>query len=208
MAPAKRAGLPAIASRSGDPPGIARPQPRRTGAGGPVIPETLIYIIEIPMIPGTQAPFQGFKPVLIAFALQRNGPHKRLCPTPSMIFRTYPSTIFRSYPSTICRSYGAGGAGRGTEFTECLCFFVRSRSRSGPAKSLCPSGKVAYVVSPSTQFGQIGCTHHLMCRQKDISLPRIAGLRILIWRHLPPNQKITPSVSSVSSSDRRERARD
>jgi len=86
---------------------------------------------------------------------------------------------------------------RDTEGTECFCLF--GRSGSGSAKSHCPSGKAAYVVPPSARFGQIGRTHHLMCQQKDISLPRIAGLRILIWRHLAPNQKITPlSALSVS----------
>jgi hypothetical protein len=44
-----------------------------------------------------------------------------------------------------------------------------------------------------------------MCQQKDVSLPRGAGLRILIWRHLAPNQKSTPLYDLCVSSERNER---
>jgi hypothetical protein len=81
---------------------------------------------------------------------------------------------------------------RDTEFTESSCFFVRSRSGSGSAKSHRPMGKVAHELPSSIRFGQIGRAHHLMCPQKRISLPRIAGLGVLIWRHLARNQEITP----------------
>jgi hypothetical protein len=75
-------------------------------AGGPLTSKALIRLIKSSN-PRYEAPFQGFKPVLIAFALQRNGPHKRLCPTPSTIFRTYPSTT--SAGATPVPSAGATG---------------------------------------------------------------------------------------------------
>ena len=61
----------------------------------------------------------------------------------------------------------------------------RCRSR----KSHCPSGNVAYVVPTSNSFRQIERAYHLMGWQKYTSMSRKAGLRILIWRHLAPNQK-------------------
>ena len=65
-----------------------------------------------------------------------------------------------------------------TEFVFPFCPITRCRS----AKSHCPSGKVAYVISPSTRFAEFGRTHHRMCEDKNIFLPRGAGLRILHHR--------------------------
>ena len=49
-----------------------------------------------------------------------------------------------------------------------------------------------YIIDPRAQYFQVAGIHHLTWK-KGISVPRKAGLRILIWRHLAPNQKGNPS---------------
>jgi len=56
---------------------------------GPIVTETLVTNIPVPMIPWQQAPHKCFKSLKIIFVFQRNGPDKGLRPPPSTIFRTY-----------------------------------------------------------------------------------------------------------------------